>query len=666
MLNDDGTVRIERSGVTGVVSLHAGCDDGWIRLKLAIDGDGYVAKQDGLRACLTLRPDGDDYHYTLTLEAAQPTRLQLKLSVPDAEQLFHLVPACLYGDNNLHGAEPGHFPNLTHEHPDNVSCAPYWEFRADRASLPLSVLCSEGVVAGVSIDPYSDCEPAACSSDEGFVRNGVFAELARDESGPACGVTLGYRNTPMSFINKDQWGEPTEHRLLRGTAGGHLFLRPSSSRLDAHDLVQSVYDDRRECPQAPIGHEEAARALTHAFMHVNWDEQHENFTNMHTVPDALKIELTAWRTTSEIGWSGGAVIGYPVLAAGHLLGDEQVMARARIMLDRVADATNPASGLLWDVCGPPDGKGLAGWWHGYLVRDVHCAYTNGSAVYYLLKSSVAAQRWGLDAPSRWVETATAVLDTVCTLQKDDGSFGYTYYPDRPEIADDVGFAGVWFVPALVLAYRITGRESYLDAAQRGLAYYATSVRALCCCGAPMDTWKSPDQEGNLGFLRGAQLLHETTGRDEYLELLDASARYEYLWRYGFRTRPEYPPLKGSHFSSCGGSVTSVSNPHIHPMGLYVSRELAYLAEQTGDAYHHARWEDGVNWSLNIVSLYPDVAGYGIPGVLTERYCPSDGLTIETFADGSPSSIWFAYNAWAAAAALEGLVELLDSYPGTGE
>lgn len=659
MLNDDGTVMIERAGVTGVVSLHAGCDDGWTPLLLTTDGDSYVAQQDGLRADLTIAPHGDDYRYTLTLKAAQPTRLQLKLCVLTAQQPFHLVPCCIYGDNNLHGAEPGHFPNLTHEHPDSVSCAPYWEFRADRASLPLSLLCGEGFVAGVSIDPYSDCEPAACTSDEGFVRNGVFAELAKEGDGPACGVTLGYRNTPMSFINKDQLGEPTEHRLSRGTAGGRLFLRQASSRLDAHDLVRCVYDDLRECPPAPIEHEKAARALTHAFVHLSWNDEEQEFSNMHTAPDPHKVELTAWRTTCEIGWSGGTVVAYPVLAAGHLFEDELAMARARIVLDQVADALNPASGLLWDVSGGPGGKGVEGWWHGYLVRDVHCAYTNGSAVYYLLKTSAAAQRWGLDTPARWGETATTVLDTICTLQKDDGNFGYTYYTDRPAIADDVGFAGVWFVPALVLAHRMTGRESYLDAARRGLDYYATQVRALSCCGAPMDTWKSPDQEGNLGFLRGAQLLHETTGRDEYLELLDASARYEYLWRYGFRTRPEYPPLKGSHFSSCGGSVTSVSNPHIHPMGLYVSRELAYLAEQTGDAYHRARWEDGVNWSLNIVSLYPDVAGYGSPGVLTERYCPSDGLTIETFADGSPSSIWFAYNAWAAAAALEGLVEELE-------
>jgi hypothetical protein len=94
------------------------------------------------------------------------------------------------------------------------------------------------------------------------------------------------------------------------------------------------------------------------------------------------------------------------------------------------------------------------------------------------------------------------------------------------------------------------------------------------------------------------------------------------------------------------------------MGIFISSELRYLAEQTGDSYFRQRYEDGVNWGINTVSLYPDVAGYGIRGVLTERFCPSDGLTIEHYLDGSPSSLWFSYNGWAAAAVLEGLAEQL--------
>jgi hypothetical protein len=148
-----------------------------------------------------------------------------------------------------------------------------------------------------------------------------------------------------------------------------------------------------------------------------------------------------------------------------------------------------------------------------------------------------------------------------------------------------------------------------------------------------------------------------TGSSEFLPAAVDSAGYEYLWRYGQRTRPEHRPLRDSPFNSCGGSITS-SGTSMHPMGVYVGRELAELAALTGDAYHRRRGDDGLDWAANTVSLWPEHTGYGARGVMTERYCPSDGALLESYPDGSPSSIWFSYNGWAAAASLEGLIESL--------
>jgi len=176
----------------------------------------------------------------------------------------------------------------------------------------------------------------------------------------------------------------------------------------------------------------------------------------------------------------------------------------------------------------------------------------------------------------------------------------------------------------------------------------------------MDTYKSVDQEGILAFVQAARLMHEVTGEEEWLTYLQAGADYELLWRYAYKARPEYAPLKCTDWNSCGGSVTSVSNPHIHPMGLVITDSLHYLADQLGDDYYHDRAEDGVAWALQTLELYPEVSGYGPYGVMTERYCPSDGLTIETFEDtGEPSSMWWSYNAWAAANVMEGLLDTLN-------
>jgi hypothetical protein len=117
----------------------------------------------------------------------------LRLRLLHAPQPFHLIPGNIFGDNNADHVRAGEFPVLSTQRRFERNRAPLWEFRADRASHPVSMLaCDRGVVA-VSIDPYSDCREA----DDGFVRNGVFAALP-----DAFGVSLGYGNDPQSFHNK--------------------------------------------------------------------------------------------------------------------------------------------------------------------------------------------------------------------------------------------------------------------------------------------------------------------------------------------------------------------------------------------------------------------------------------------------------------------------------
>lgn len=652
-VRQSGTLQWDGAAFPVNLSVAAWAEGGWRPLALRATDTGFEGGETGLLVRLELQPEGDSrFRYRLSFTSPFPTRLQLSAGVPGIRDPFHLIPACIFGDNNLAGAEPGHFPNLTHRFAGNTSCSPYWEFRADRASQPVSMLLFPGGLVGVSADPYSAAEP---HSSVEFIRNGVFADLGGDGKPAACGITLGYRNTPVTFINKDQWGPPTEQCATSGTVSGILFRQVAASRMAAHDALRLLYEGTHQSPALQWDPEDGIRALTDAFLTVNWQPDKEHFSNMRCIDPAKKV-LTPWRTLAEVGWTGGGVIAYPLLRAGHHLGDMAAVERARYLLDWVARAYNPASGLLWDVCGKREGTQVNWWWSGYLVKDVHCSYTNASGVYYLLKAYDFLAHSGESAPEEWLDTACRVLDTLCALQLKDGSYGYTYSTTRRKIIDPVGFAGVYFAPAMALAFRHTSRQPYLDSARRAMAFYREQVRSICCCGTPMDTWKSPDQEGNLGFLRGAWHLHDITGEPEYLAMLEEGALYEYLWRYGFPARPEFPPLKGSPWSSVGGSVTSVSNPHIHPMGIFVSRELDTLAARTGSPYHRQRCQDGIDWALNTLSLYPRVSGYGQPGVLTERFCPSDGLTIETFPDGSPSSMWFSYNGWAAAAVLEGLVE----------
>jgi hypothetical protein len=290
-----------------------------------------------------------------------------------------------------------------------------------------------------------------------------------------------------------------------------------------------------------------------------------------------------------------------------------------------------------------------------LNRDRHSAYTNAEAAYYLLQAALLTQARTGTPVGAWSRPALAALETMLTLQRQDGHYGFAYEVDRAAVADWDGFAGCWWVPAMCAAFELTHDRRFLHSAQRAMELYAAGVGQLEVWGTPMDAWKGNDEEGVLPFIRGARMLHQATGDNRYLDMLRLGAEYEFLWRYLFNAMPEAEPLKSAGWHSCGGSLTSVSNPHIHPMGLLIAPDLEYLADKTGDTHVASRLNDSLEWARNCLQLFPGKTGYGRLGWTGERYCPSDGLLIAKFADGSPASTELGLNLWAASAMLEGLM-----------
>lgn len=649
---------IELNGFTVDLSLHAWRHGGWINLALQDGGGGFTAAANGVRAWLLVRPvAGHRLSYALRFDAEFSTRVRLGLRLIGAVDLFHLIPGNVFGDNNAPHVRAGEFPVLASDRPAERNRSPLWEFRADRASHPVSILCDHRGAVGVSIDPYSECP----SADDGFIRNGVFAALP-----DAFGVSIGYGNDPQTFHNKTAFSAATAHVSRTAEARGEIFAVRGDGRRAAHAIVRALHGQWRDLPSFERGYGDALRGLAESFIEVNWSEALQQYTNRKcAVP--VDADLQPWRAIVEIGWTGGSVLAYPFALAEWLMPDLRFPKSADTLYDQICTGWNVESGLINDTClnrftrDIPEGwntSDINGWWSGGrvpLTRDNHCAYTNAHAAYYMLQTAVRLGK----SSEVWRQTALRVLETAIALQRDDGAFGYIFNSKERKVLDYDGFAGCWFAAALPLAWKVTGERRYVDAAERSLAFYAPFVAGLSAWGTPMDTCKSIDSEGNLAFLRAARLMHEYTGEPKYLQMLLDGAHYEYLWRYGFRSRPEAPPLKGSAWNGCGGSLTSVSNPHIHPMSVVATRDLEYLAAATGDDYHRQRADDGMAWLMNTMELYPRVTGYGRYGVLSERTCPSDGLLEETFRDsGVPSSTWWSYNAWAAGSAMEAVAEQL--------
>jgi len=582
--------------------------------------------------------------YELDIDKAKETSIIIELRLLDENNLFHLIPCNIHGDNNLKNAKPGFFPNLTNEFPLYDTSSPMWEFRADRASHPVSILTCDNGAIGISIDPY-------IIEKDKVVKNGLFSKLPN-----SFGVTIGYKNLPYTFTSKENLEPSTEHKLKHANIRGNIYVFSGNKKLASHRIIREVYNVYHEPPTYNHTYSQYLKGFLDSYENINWSKKDKAFTNQEcSLPSSPTLK--AWRPLIGIGWTGTGVLAYPLLMAQILL-DKQDEFTSHLygLFDEMKTRINPKSGLFYDLIREHNNSQVNGWWAGYIAKDCHFAYTNGNGIYYLLKTYLLLKNHKNIAKEDWLEPALIALDSIIEMQKEDGNFGYTFSLDEKKILDDKGFAGCWFVPALALAYTITKNIKYLESAKKGIKYYNKFVIDLNCYGTPMDTWKSIDEEGNLAFVRGAKLLHEITKETTYLEMLKNGAYYEYLWRYSFKALPQFKPLKDSTWNSCGGSVTSVSNPHIHPMGVNITSDLFYLYKITNDKYHLERALDGLYWGLQTADLYPDVTGYGQLGVMSERYCPSDGLTVETYDNKKRSSVWFTFNGWAGVSVLEGLCE----------
>lgn len=164
-------------------------------------------------------------------------------------------------------------------------------------------------------------------------------------------------------------------------------------------------------------------------------------------------------------------------------------------------------------------------------------------------------------------------------------------------------------------------------------YYDAFIRRAECYGGPPDTSKAVDSEGVLAYIRVARLLHELTGKPVYLDHLRDALCYEYSFKFCYNVPVQVPPLSRLGWSSCGGSITSVANPHIHPMSCTVADEMFYYLRCRPDAYIESRLKDTVGWSLQTFNTFDREYDYGRAGWMSERFCHCEGLLVQTYPDG---------------------------------
>ena len=161
------------------------------------------------------------------------------------------------------------------------------------------------------MEPYSEEEGR---EDGTYLKNGLFAALP-----DSFGVTLGYTNDPVTFLNRSVPAAATGSRGRKASVTGRIYTLAGKGRPAIHDIVRREYEKRHVRPSFRKTFRQAAEAMLDAFCGLNYDPDTGEYTNRKCRP-FKEQELKPWRNVVEIGWTGGAILAYPLVMSRYLLG----------------------------------------------------------------------------------------------------------------------------------------------------------------------------------------------------------------------------------------------------------------------------------------------------------------------------------------------------------
>lgn len=602
---------------------------------------------------------------TIAADEAFEGVIRIALPVGMAAPRFFL-PGFIYGTNR--GEAPlmvrSNCPRLRGE--TAFPASPWWMTRSDRLSHPCALAWGGGRLAGLAATPYFLRRDGAQAAWEPGAQ-GEFSQYAGFgcslESGEVW-YTLGYENAPWLFVD-------SHDARPRAPLGGNCFalakgervtvrLRcfdmPAEDERGLHDALKWVYGKYHELPRRRCDPLEAMRDMAGAVSRDAWLPENHNYSGF--VFD--RGDHYEYRPLPSITWTNGLSAAVPMLMSAHWLGDGTMRAQALDCIGHiVAHSINGRSGL--PFLSEQDGAwSNRGWWYDIQRTPGHAAYLVGQAVYYVLKAyDWEARKEGVRHRD-WLDFAKRVIERTERGRNADGEYPYIFSQDTGAGLEYDSLSGAWCLAAAALYCRLTGERAYLPGLLESERWYhGAFIRRQECYGGPLDIDKNIDSEGVLAYIRAARHLHEITGDEALLLRMRDALYYEFTFKFCYNSPVKVPPLSTVGWSSCGGSITSVTNPHIHPMSSSVMDEMAYYLRFRPDAYVQSRLEDTRLWSCQCHNTFDGEYGYGKKGWMSERFCHSEGLLKERWPDGSPASTWFALMPWACGSLLEGLAACVD-------
>lgn len=539
--------------------------------------------------------------------------------------------------------------------------SPWWLIRSDRLSHPCAFAYSDGRLTGFAASPYfirKDKKqlPWEPGSEGDFSQYAGFGCSLPDRE---VWYTLGYENAPWMFVDSHKYhaAEPLGDNCFCIASGKTVcfslscFALQGSDERILHDALKWVYDAFHQSPRQLCTVHQTVSDITEAIKRDAWLPETHAYSGF--VFD--KGDHFEYRPLPSISWTNGLAAAMPMLASSHRLNDESMRLQALDCIEHIVEnSINEKSGLPYTI--EQDGKwSNRGWWWDKQPTPGHASYLVGQCVYLILKAyACEMQACGADHRN-WLTFADRVIKRTEQSRNSDGEYPYIFSEKTGSGLEYDSFSGAWCMAAAAYyAYLTKDTARLKDLLRSEKWYHEAYVTHQQCWGGPLDIDKNIDSEGILAYIRAVRYLHEITGEAYLLEHLKDALYYEYTFKFCYNSPIKVPPLSKVGWSSCGGSITSVVNPHIHPMSSSIMDEMVYYLSKRDDTYIRSRLNDTLLWSCQCHNTFDGEYGYGKKGWMSERFCHSEGLLTEHYSNGDPASTWFALMPWACGSILEGL------------
>lgn len=541
----------------------------------------------------------------------------------------------------------------------------YFMTRSDRLAEPVSLIFNEGEVLGISAEP---CVMNPATGD--FIGYNGFSCNINDDGLASVGYTIGYENAPWLFVQtatvKERVPVQNDNSIKLKSGDEYSFLLTvyhyeGEDERSVYKAIEDVYWQYHQKPRKIEGMnaEKAVGMLEAAIRDYAWLEDEKIYSGfVYDRPDGF-----GYNRIPSITWTNGLAVAVPMLMAANILNDEKARLQSLTLINEIITKFyNPKSGFLYESV--EDGRPtVRGWWYNGMHSGGHSSYLNGQAIYYILKAfDNEKQRRGI-VHQDWLDFSRKIVEKMNSTINADFEYPFAMSEKTGVGLEYDSMGGSWFLAASAM-YELQSRDRFwLNQLLKSEDYYYSNfVKKVECYGGPLDTDKAVDSEGILSYIRAARILHEITGNEYLLEHLRDALYYEFTFKLGYNTHITVRPLSEIGWSSCGGSITSVANPHIHPMSSTVIDEMRYYLAFCDDKYMASRLEDTIGWSLQTFNTKDKEYGYGRIGWMSERYCFCQGLLTEKYPDGELASTWFALMPWASASLIEGLVNEIGPFP----